>query len=63
MAHNGAWKKARDAVVRVASEVMQYDTNGIDIYFVNSLLHRDAIMVSLDLSSSLMAARQPRRRS
>lgn len=46
MANNGAWRKARDAVVRVASEVMQYDTNGIDIYFVNSLLHRDGIMVS-----------------
>jgi hypothetical protein len=52
-------EKARDAVVRVASEVMQYDTNGIDIYFVNSLLHRDAIMVS-DLYSSLVAACQPR---
>lgn len=45
MAVNGAWKKARDAVVRVASEAMQYDTDGIDIYFLNSLLYWDGIIV------------------
>jgi hypothetical protein len=47
MAVDRAWGKAQDAVLQVATEAMQYDTNGIDIYFLNSLLYRDAITVVL----------------
>ncbi|KAJ7933610.1 hypothetical protein B0H13DRAFT_1855853 [Mycena leptocephala] len=43
MAINVAWAKDKDAVLRVVTEVMQYDTSGIDIYFLNSLLFRNAI--------------------
>ena len=42
---NGAWGKARAAVIQIAAEAMQYDANGIDIYFLNSLLLREDIVV------------------
>jgi len=45
MAVNGAWGKARVAVIQIAAEAMQYDANGIDIYFLNSLLLREGIVV------------------
>ena len=45
MAVNGAWGKARAAIIRIAAEAMQYDANGIDIYFLNSLLLREGIVV------------------
>lgn len=45
MAVNGAWAKARAAVTRIAAEAMQYDANGIDVYFLNSLLSREGIVV------------------
>ena len=48
MAVNGAWGKARGAVIQIAAEAMQYDANGIDIYFLNSLLRREGIVVSND---------------
>ncbi|KAI6107724.1 hypothetical protein EDD16DRAFT_1831494 [Pisolithus croceorrhizus] len=43
MTMNGAWGKAKDAIFQIATEVMQYDTGGIDVYFLNSLLYYDAI--------------------
>ncbi|KAF8188174.1 hypothetical protein K438DRAFT_1972362 [Mycena galopus ATCC 62051] len=46
MAINGAWGKAKDAVLRVVTEVMQYDTSGIDIHFLNSLVFQRAITAS-----------------
>ncbi|KAI6160606.1 hypothetical protein EDD17DRAFT_1600181 [Pisolithus thermaeus] len=49
MTMNGAWAKAKDALFRIATEVMQYDTGGIDVYFLNSLLHRDAITAPGDI--------------
>ena len=45
MAVDGAWGKAKQAVVRVTAEVMQYDSEGIDIYFLNSSLYQDSIKV------------------
>ncbi|KAF8898116.1 hypothetical protein CPB84DRAFT_1815723 [Gymnopilus junonius] len=43
MINSGAWVKAKDAVFRVATEVMQYDANGISVYFLNSLLYQDVV--------------------
>ena len=45
MAADGAWGKAKQAVVRVTAEVMQYDSEGIDMYFLNSLLYQNSITV------------------
>ena len=45
MAVGGAWGKAKDAVLRMAAEIVQYDANGIDIYFLNSFLYQDSITV------------------
>ena len=45
MAADGAWGKAKQAVVRVTAEVMQYDSEGIDMYFLNSLLYQHSITV------------------
>ena len=45
MTINGAWGKARAAVIQIAAEAVQYDANGIDIYFLNSLLLREGIVV------------------
>ena len=45
MAADGAWEKAEQAVVRVFAEVMQYDSEGIDMYFLNSLLYQNSITV------------------
>ena len=45
MAATGAWEKAEQAVVRVFAEVMQYDSEGIDMYFLNSLLYQNSITV------------------
>ena len=45
MAVGGAWRKAKDAVLRMTAEIMQYDADGIDIYFLNSLLYQDSITV------------------
>ncbi|KDR86096.1 hypothetical protein GALMADRAFT_205284 [Galerina marginata CBS 339.88] len=44
MAVNGAWGKAKEAVIRIVAETMQYDTNGIDLYFLNSMLHREGVV-------------------
>ncbi|KAI6009768.1 hypothetical protein BKA83DRAFT_4415326 [Pisolithus microcarpus] len=49
MTMNGAWGKAKDAVFRFATEVMQYDTGGIDVYFLNSLLYQDAMTAPEDV--------------
>ena len=45
MAADGAWGKTKQAVVRVTAEVMQYDSEGIDMYFLNSLLYQNSITV------------------
>jgi len=45
MTVNGAWSKARAAVIQISAEAMQYDANGIDLYFLNSLLLREGIVV------------------
>jgi len=45
MSDKGAWGKARDAILQIANEAMQYDANGVDICFLNSMLHREAIVV------------------
>ena len=45
MAADGAWGKAKQAVVRVTAEVMQYDSEGIDMYFLNSLLYQNSVTV------------------
>ena len=45
MAADGAWGKAKQAVVRVTAEVVQYDSEGIDMYFLNSLLYQNSITV------------------
>ncbi|KAI6009825.1 hypothetical protein PISMIDRAFT_112884 [Pisolithus microcarpus 441] len=47
MSMNGAWGKAQDAIFRFATEVMQYDSGGIDVYFLNALLYQDAITVRI----------------
>ena len=52
MAVSGAWGKARGAVIQIAAEAMQYDVNGVDIYFLNSLLLREGIVVSNDTKNS-----------
>jgi len=52
MAVSGAWGKARGAVIQIAAEAMQYDANGVDIYFLNSLLLREGIVVSNDTRNS-----------
>ncbi|KIK14319.1 hypothetical protein PISMIDRAFT_117277 [Pisolithus microcarpus 441] len=49
MTMNGAWGKAKDAIFRLTTEVMQYDTGGIDVYFLNSLLYQDAITAPEDV--------------
>ena len=45
MAADGAWGKAKQAVVQVTAEVMQYDSEGIDMYFLNSSLYQNSITV------------------
>ncbi|KAF8803265.1 hypothetical protein BYT27DRAFT_7260300 [Phlegmacium glaucopus] len=49
MAVEGAWGKARGAVIQIAAEAMQYDADGIDIYFLNSLLHREGIVARAEV--------------
>ena len=45
MAADDAWGKAKQAVVQVTAEVMQYDSEGIDMYFLNSSLYQNSITV------------------
>ena len=56
MAADGAWGKAKQAVVRVTAEVMQYDSEGIDMYFLNSLLYQNSITVrySIDIECRML---------
>ena len=45
MAADGAWGKTKQAVVRVAAEAMQHDSEGIEMYFLNSSLYQNSITV------------------
>ena len=45
MAADGAWGKAKQAVVQVTAEVMQHDSEGIDMYFLNFPLYQTSITV------------------
>ncbi|EDR12180.1 uncharacterized protein LACBIDRAFT_311285 [Laccaria bicolor S238N-H82] len=49
MVADGAWGKAKQAVVQVTAEVMQYDSEGIDLYFVNSPLYQNSITAPEDV--------------
>lgn len=42
----GRWKQVRAALIQIGNEAMQYDTDGIDICFINSPMHRELVKVN-----------------
>jgi hypothetical protein len=45
------WEDARDALANIADLARKFDTDGIDIYFLNNPLHEREIMVTIIFAS------------